>query len=171
MNNTPSSVIKEAGLGIPNIEELKNEIDRRGLSCKEAAYKDMYSSLSATLGVSTGGEIGATLDKLATVIDDLDNLSGLNKFYGNGITTPADFIYSTPFEKMAEEVDKTVKLGTFIFDVTKLAELPVESYSVLGEEFTDSIKVAGAIDVNKLRDGLNGLNQRDKYILEDSLKD
>ena len=172
LSQCPASIAKEAGVGIPNLEQLRSEIERRGLMCKNAEFKDMLNSISSVLAVSTGGELAEGLDKIAELLDSIDHHTGLDKLYGKGIQMPADIVYSTPYEKVAAEVDKAIQLGCYVFDITKLAEVDIAKYEVLGESFVDSIKTAsGSIDTNKLKDSITKLSQVDKYILEDNLKD
>ena len=168
----PSSVIKEAGAGVPDISQMVEEIERRVLQVKDAEIKDMLNSISAVFSVSNGTELGESLEKIAELIDSIDRCTGLDKLYGKGIQMPADIVYSLPCEKVASEADKAIKLGSYVFDLTKLASLDPQKYSILGDNFINSIKTAaGTIDYTKLKYNLEKLSQVDKYILEDSLQD
>ena len=168
----PDSIIKEAGAGIPDIGQMVQEIERRALMVKDAEIKDMLNSVAAVFSVSTGTELNESLEKIAELIDSIDKLAGLDKKYGKGIQMPADIVYSIPCEKAASDINKAIQLGSYVFDITKLASLDPEDYSVLGETFINTIKTAsGTIDSTKLKASLEKLSQVDKYILEDSFKD
>ena len=166
----PDAIIKEAGLGLPNISLLKEELERRSLLCKNAKFKNILVEMYNTVDNTTGKDLGDNLYKLGEVIDGIDRATDLHKYYGKGILLPADILYDVPFEKVAEDFNNMVKLGSFVFDARKLAALPEETYEFLGEQFIDKIKTDGSINNVKLASAIKELSSVERMLLEDQLR-
>jgi hypothetical protein len=71
-----------------------------------------------------------------------------------------------PETKLAEVVEDTVSIHNLYFSITKLAELPAETYSqVLGPDFIAGVAGTDGIDVAKLGPALEALKPEDQHAL------
>ena len=165
-----SSVLREAGFGIPRKDVLMSEILERAQLTKDAEASIALANINELIVGLSDTEIGENLDKIAEVIDAFDREAGLTRHYGVRITTPADMLYDIDL-KMAEALlEDSVELNQHIFSLNKLAELPVGVFTeVLGDGFASSITKNGNIVREKLADELHSLPRPDKAALEDHL--
>ena len=165
-----SSVLREAGYGIPRKDVLMNEILERAQLTKDAESSIALANINELIVGLSDTEIGENLDKLAEVIDAFDRQAGLTKHYGVRITTPADMLYDIDIKMAQALLEDSVELNQQIFSRNKLAELPLEVFTnVLGDAFGSSITKNGSINVEKLADELHSLPKPDKAALEDHL--
>jgi hypothetical protein len=166
----PGCVVREAGYGVPNIDRLKDEIERRSLLCKDADVKAVFNNLSTVIELLPVSELTQGLDKLAETIDHFDHIVGLHNEYGRGILSPADIVYSMPLTKTASDLDNAVKLAAYVFDVRKLAALGVDVFGCMGSEFTDAVVKEGSVDPSLLLQEIEKLSALDRHILESELR-
>ena len=167
VESLPQSVQCDAGVGLPDIAFVKDEISKRAELCEDKDVATVISNINTLVDNVSGEALLTNLDKIAEVITEFDRLTELEKYYGNGILPPSDFLYSMSIKTASETVDFSIKLCDYIFDLRKLAELPKDVFSILGDEF---VKKAGACKVEELRSAIEELSVTDKIILEDYLK-
>jgi hypothetical protein len=168
----PGAVRREAGHGMPRRDTLMAELLARAEMCKDAEISQAVANVNEMIAVSGMDEIGEVLDKVAEVVDALDNAEGLNLGYGKRLLAPADFLYDMDMKEAAAIAEDSVELKNYVFSIQKLAELsPAVFGDVLGEDFVMRIKQAdGKIDRSKLADELYSLPTPDKAALEDHLQ-
>jgi hypothetical protein len=166
-------VRKEAGIGIPNLDFMVEQIcDRvyRAPNAEAGAPLLKAAELISTMAI---GDIGNKLEKFAELVETFDESFGINKEYGKKFLAPSDFIFDVSIKEAEDFLSDKVSLGKYTFSLEKLAELPLEVYTAaLGEDFSDRIKTAEAtVDKEKLSDELYSLPIPDKNALVDAIKD
>lgn len=165
-----SSVLREAGYGVPRKDILMSEILERAQLTKDAEAAIALANINEMLVGLSDTEIGENLDKIAEVVDAFDREAGLTRHYGIRITTPADILFDIHVKSAEALLEDSVELHQHIFSLQKLAELPVDVFTeVLGDGFGTSITKNGSIDREKLADELHSLPRPDKAALEDHL--
>ena len=168
----PSETVRmEAGYGIPRRDFMTAQIlDRAHRTDNEKAVSALLKANEAILTASPT-EVFGVLDKIAEVVSDFDEMTGLNYTYGRTVIAPSQFIYDIPVKEAEEMVEDTVVLGDNAFCATKLAELPASVYaSTLGDDFVSRVEKDGEINPSLLADELNSLPAPDKSALVDSIK-
>ena len=143
---------KEAGFGLPVKELVMQEIDERARLAKHAECGALLANVNKLLAVCVPSELPATMDKVATLINEFDIAEDLTQHYGKRITRPADFLYGLPV-KLAEDLsERAVKVGSAMFDAVKLAEaVPArEFYMALGPGFVNTILESGTFNEDDL---------------------
>lgn len=172
IDELPSSVLREAGYGIPRKDVLMEEILERAYLTKDAECAVLLANINEMVASMPEEDVGANLDKIAEVIEAYDRTSDLTRYYGTKILMPADFLFDINLKTAEEALADSVELDRHVFSLTKLAELPVQVYQeILGEDFGKAIVKAGTeqIDKDKLADNLFSLPKPDKAALEEHL--
>lgn len=170
LESLPGLVQREAGMGVPNIANLRDDLERRAIMCKDAEIKAAFNDLSSMICSSEPEEVAKNLDKIAELLDEYDRTTGLDKKYGKGILTPADIVYEVTLKEAQDSVDSVVKLAAYVFDVRKLSELGTEVFECMGPDFVAGITKNGCVDPAMLKSSLDKLSAVDKHILESELK-
>jgi hypothetical protein len=153
-----TSTEKLAGFTITSTQVLKDWIEAR----QEAAIKlgselaPAYELLAAKFKdvrpyiTQRGDQI-----KLASLLNELDRKSGVDKFYGKSILDPLRTVFNT--EKLASDA---LNLGGYTFSIKKLASLPSTFWSdALGEDIMREIAPDGNVKMSALKDILPTLPQ------------
>jgi len=170
--DVPDTIRREAGYGLPRRDTMCAEILDRAYRCKDAAVAEMLANIVENLAGAPMDEIQCGLDKLAELVDTVDQLEGLDNQYNKKVMAPADFLYSMDTKVAEALADDAVELDRHTFSISKLAELPCSVYAdALGDEFADRVKTAeGKVCRNKLADELFSLPRPDRVALEDHLE-
>lgn len=165
-----SSVLREAGFGLPRKDVLMSEILERAQLTKDAEASIALANINELIVGLSDTEVGENLDKIAEVVDAFDRAAGLTKHYGIRITTPADILYDISVKLAEAMVEDSVELANHVFSLNKLAELSPDVFgSVLGDDFAKAITKSGSIDRELLSDNLHSLPHPDKSALEEHL--
>jgi len=163
-NMLDDSITREAGEGIPRRTVLMRELIERAHIAKDAEAGMLLLNINNLIGELQAGEVGQNLDKIAEVIDEFDQLEGLNKTYGIKVTHPADFLHGVATKSAEVYIEKSIKLNRLVFDTGKLVELGAGVFAdVLGEKFAEDILFE---DADKLKQALSELSPADKAALE-----
>ena len=166
------TVRKEAGQGLPRRDTLMQELLDRARLAKSAEASVAIGNLVESLATVGPDELMTQLDKIAEVIDMLDQSEGFDKQYGKRMLSPAEFIYDIDPKVAEAMLEDAVELDQHVFSLKKLAGLSPDVFgAVLGDEFVSRVKQAdGKIDVEKLGDELFSLPRPDRTALEQHLQ-
>lgn len=154
---TPSTE-KLAGFTITSTQILKDWIEAR----QEAAMKigsemaPAYELLASKFkGVRPYITKRDDQIKLASLLNELDHKSGVDKFYGKSILDPLRTVFNT--EKLASDA---MDLGGYTFSIKKLAALPSTFWSdALGSDIMREIAPDGNVKMSMLKEILPTLPQ------------
>ena len=126
----PTSLLREAGFGIPSKGTLVSELTERATLMKDAENSTVLMKLAKTIGGASPAELTDVLDKVAATIEAFDRLEGLDMFYGTRLTFPADFVYGVTIKEAEEFTRNSIALGRHVYDVRKLAaEVPAQVFT------------------------------------------
>jgi hypothetical protein len=154
---TPSTE-KLAGFTITSTQILKDWIEAR----QEAATKigselaPAYELLASKFrGVRPYLTQRNDQIKLASLLNEMDKQSGVDKFYGKSILDPLQTVFNT--EKLASDA---LNLGGYTFSLKKLAALPPTFWSdALGSDIMREIAPDGNVKLSMLKEILPTLPQ------------
>lgn len=163
----PTSVLREAGHGLPDKQLLMNELLERAHLIKDAGVSAQLAGLVEAVHNASPEELLGGLDKIAEVVDAVDTATGLSKHYGRKLLSPADFTHSIAMDKAAQDLEDIIELDKLAFDAQALLQIPAEFYArVCGQEFVDASKVDGLMDKMAFVKAANALTKIDKSVLE-----
>lgn len=164
-------VRREAGHGLPRRDTLMAELLHRAELTKDAECSAAVANLNQLLACASAEEMGDMLDKVAEIVDALDQIEGFDKQYGKKLLSPADILCDIDVKAAEEAMQDSVELDRHVFSLKKLAELSPDVFeAALGEDFAGRIKSAeGGVDKAKLADELFSLPRPDRAALEDHL--
>lgn len=171
VEDLPTTVLKEAGEGIPRRSIIIEELGERAKLAKDAEFATLVENINTLLKAADENEIYDAMDKLASMIEAFDQAEGLVPQYGIKVSYPADFLMSLTQKQASAYVETTVVLRKHAFDVTKLAEsVPVAAIEdVLGADFAAKVAENGKLDAKRLKIELDALPQAEKSALEQHL--
>ena len=172
----PKAVLSEAGRGLPELAKLAEELEYRADLTKDPEMAAKLAEVTKGILAATPKDIMDSLQKLAEVIERYDSAAGLlEKRASKHLPMPSDIIYSLDEMQAKEAIDDSVELDKYVFSITKLAELPLATYTdILGDDFADAISVKKAdgtqsINTQKLEENLFSLPKPDKVALEEHI--
>jgi len=159
----PDSVRKEAGYGLPDVDMLKAEIAERAKLASDADTGAVLANLVRVLDADDGTMLSQGLDKIASILDDFDQVSGLDTQLGRKVPFVADVLYAGNLNKAASDTDYAVTIGTDVFDCRKLAGVLDHGLvrDSMGAEFAakcGKVDLYAAIEPAGLKKALDGLN-------------
>jgi len=167
----PSYVLmKEAGFGVPNRANLMSELLERARITKdpEIAYK--YAQINETIATASTEDLLANLEKLAEVIDMLDEANGLKSQYNVKLLSPNESIYTMTLKEASAVVDDAIVLDKYTMKISSMAKLDPDTFNVLGDDFANELSTDGKLDVQKMATILPTLPAPDKKLLEEEIK-
>jgi hypothetical protein len=143
------STEKLAGFTMTSTRLLRDWVEARkeAASILESSVKTAYEKLAHELGgpdrlISDRGD----QVKLASLVSELDEKSGVNQFYGESIPDPIQTVYNT-----TKKASDMVQIGSLMIDKAKLAALPMSFWeSLLGDDVAKEIATNGDPDIDKL---------------------
>ena len=161
-------VHREAGYALPDIPKLEAEINFRIDLTKDAETKELLNGIKGLIPVMDCSE--NELDKVASMLTELDKLNGLDQEYGKRLSTPADAIYGWSIKQAEEYVNDTLVVDKKAFSLNKLAALDISFYKeTLDPELFSAITTDGEVDAEKLASIVPTLPLPEKMNLEESL--
>jgi len=167
----PSEVLmKEAGFGIPNRNQLMQEILERARISTDPEIACKFASLNEYVASASTEDLIGNLDKLASVIDTLDNANGLTDMYNVRIMSPQETIYQMSVKEASSIVDDSVVLVRHTLKLSKMAELNPDVFNVLGDDFSKELSTDGKLDIKKMAAILPTLPLPDKRLLEEEIE-
>lgn len=114
------------------------------------------------------------LDKLAGLVDSVDQHTGLYKYYYEGVPMPEEFIFNIQEKEAQAFLDSNVMLTTGkAYKLAELKGLQLEKLAeVVGKEFSDAIMdKSGQVDWAKFAEIAPTLPRGDARLLESLLKE
>jgi hypothetical protein len=160
------AVLREAGLGIPVRQDIMEEALYRAKHAEDQELGSAMLALSTGIACARPEELLGLANKAAELFDSYDRTTGDHRAYGVKAIMPADLVFSLPETKLAEVVEDTVSIHNLYFSITKLAELPAETYSqVLGPDFVARVSGPQGLEPTKLGMALEALKPEDQHAL------
>lgn len=142
-------VLKLAGFVVSSTRQTQDWLEARSAALPESQhlYKVAYEKLADELKHHPDeSKDRPGLLKLAATIAELDERSGLDRYYDRKIPDPLKTVFNT--SKLAES---TVDLAGTMVPIKKLAGLPASFWEDLGgRELSDELCPGGKMDVSKL---------------------
>lgn len=126
--------------------------------------KKLYNKLGQTLAGNV--KDSGMLFKVAGLLERMDKMTGLDRFYGTQIKDAFDTVFNMNI-KEAQELLNILNINGKNFLLEDLANIPADVYEeAMGEDFLDNVKSQdGLLDINKLKDVINALPAPDKNTL------
>lgn len=143
------STQKLAGFTITSTKVMKDWIEARKMAAENlkstvvGAYEKLARAYDRVDPYITDRSVQL---KLAALIDELDQESGVHQFYGKSMLTPLETVFNT--DKVATG---QIMIGSLMLDKDKLAALPMSFWeSLLGDDVAKEIATDGEPDIDKL---------------------
>lgn len=167
----PALIYKEAAEAVPYRPVLMDEILERAKLTKDAEAAAVIGTLVEMVNFATSDDLIKSASEIVGLIDQLDQLNGLTKYYGTKILSPNEVVYSMPIKEAESVADDSLQLDKLTFSITKLAELGNQIFEdVLGEDFVNEIvDESGKLDTSKMAAVLPTLPRPDKVVLEEHI--
>lgn len=144
-----SSTQKLAGFTITSTRIMKDWVEARKVAAEN--LKSSVASAYEKLARAYDGADAYITDKsvqvkLAALIEELDQQSGVQQYYGKSLLDPLQTVFNT--DKVATS---QVMIGSLMLDKDKLAALPLSFWeSLLGDDIAKEIATDGEPDIDKL---------------------
>jgi len=112
------------------------------------------------------------LEKLAGLIDSVDQNTGLYRYYYEGVPMPEEFCFNIQEKEAQAFLDAHVELTTgAAYPISQLKKLPLAKIAeVMGQEFADAVSVNGNVDWDKFAEVAPTLPRDDAKLLESLIK-
>jgi uncharacterized protein len=160
----PFSLGAMAERNFPNYVTVVGEIKSRALRLDDHSKKASLIKLADSIEQIEERDVDS-FSKLAQVLEEIDKMENLKRFYGRGISNPSESVFNTVPESVFGDI-QVIKLGSLEFSAQELKEVAFDMFKqALDEE--DFMKVAqnNEIDVFKL----NEVSENSKKRLEQYL--
>ena len=165
---------KQAGKGVPDMEELYCELCNRSHLAKSAEHKAAILKLAEAVKKTPREIVGQqSLVKLAETMELTDHTLGIYGKYTDTIRRPDDIVFKTTFRKAASEMLRIVPLQTGnIYAKEQLAKLAREDVvSLLGDDFASEVSTGLDLDPEKFAEQAATLPLPDAQILDRMLNE
>ena len=143
------STQKLAGFTITSTQVMKDWVEARKVAAESlkssvaGAYEKLARSYDGADAYITDKSVQV---KLASLIDELDQQSGVQQYYGKSLLDPIQTVFNT--DKVATG---QVMIGSLMLDKDKVAALPLSFWeSLLGDDIAKEISTDGEPDIDKL---------------------
>lgn len=144
-----SSTQKLAGITITSTKVMQDWIEARKMAAEnlQSTVANAYEKLARAYDDADPYIQDRTVQtKLAALIDELDQKSGVHQYYGKSLPDPLQTVFNT--NKLATG---QVMIGSLMIDKDKLAALPLSFWeSLLGDDVAKEIATDGEPDMDKL---------------------
>ena len=109
-NEIPDRVMKTAGLGVPDMEDLVASVVARSLVIKEDD-RDLFIKAAGQLtNLDSGDRTMGMLEQTCDFLDSFDKVNNLTRFYGNRFPDPVSSVFRHTI-KEAETLSRSVKVA------------------------------------------------------------
>lgn len=147
-----------AGAVETHLDLVKEAVEARAAAARGTTAQQAYDKLASVLDFYPTRLVDHEIQtKLASYLNDLDEVAGLKKEYDRKIADPILTVFNTnKLTKIA--VGDGVELGTTVFPISQLAGVPPSLYDdVLGPDFSQEVCPNGACDPQRLAQVLETL--------------
>ena len=147
-----------AGAVETHLEQVKEAVEARAAACLGTKAHEAYDKLASLLDNYPERLVDHQIQtKLASYLNDLDEVAGLKKEYDRRIPDPILTVFNTnKLTKIA--IGDGVQLGDSVFPISQLAGVPPSLYDdVLGPDFSQEVCPNGACDPQRLAQVLETL--------------
>lgn len=178
----PDYIEKVAGVGYPDLEILVDNIEKRAeLVVHEKLHTPMKRRKTAQdlrelaqivkMQPKTSRE-DASLDKIATTLQFIDNEYGLHGHYGHCIDDP-DCAVRPHSQKTAQEIEKyACELNGAIYDRRDFEQVKIaDILETMGPDYVTAMSSGLQIDGEKVAEALEVMNELEKTLFSDILKE
>lgn len=162
-------VEKQAGRGIPDVDELYTTIMRRAKLASPQKFAVEIEKLAETVKETPKQALQPNeLVKLASVLDTIDHSIGLKGKYTEILPRPEDVLFKVTYTKAASDHTKLCALQTgSIYEKGQLAKLARENVeSLFGSDFANEVCTGLEVDAEKLAEVAHTLPRPDAELLE-----
>ena len=141
-----TETLKYAGLVQSNLSEAANWIEARAYKADNVKHSEAYTKLANVVG-NLGKETSRDqLIKVANTLENLDSMSGLDRYYHKNLPDSVSTIFNTK-EAMAPSVEMS---GKQVGLEKLLAVDPAVYGDILGSDIVEEITENGELDSQKL---------------------
>ncbi len=153
--SVPDGIRKTAGRGLARPDDVVNELTIRAELCNDPDTALALAKMAEHVAERGMEALDGTTEKIAELVEDTDVIEGWRGRYGKDMTSPEDFLFSMDVKQAEAVLDDVVEVGGEALSLSKLAELPGETFDdVLGEGFAASVSRGGRISPRMLGDAL-----------------
>mgnify|MGYP003120534012 CR=1 FL=1 len=157
--------LKYAGLVQTDISEASNWIEARAYKAEDPKHTEAYTKLSSIVSNLDNTTSRDQLIKIANTLENLDSLSGLDKYYHRNLPDSISTIFNTK-TAMAPSVEMAGKQ----IGLEKLLAIDPSVYGdILGSDIVEEITENGEIDSQKLIEVFETLPADMKQLLVEKL--
>lgn len=168
--DVPEVVSKEAMDAVPYRPFLMAELMERTLLTKDAEAATVIGALVETLQFASSEELIKSAEDFVSTIDELDQLNGLDKYYGSRLLSPSEVVFSMTVKQAESLAHDSITLNRLTFSATKLASLSADLFKeALGDDILTEISDNGRLVADKLAAVIPTLPRPDKLILEQAI--
>lgn len=167
----PDGIRKTAGHGLARPDDVVNELTIRAELCRDPDTALALAKMAEHVAERGVESLDGTTGKIAELVEDTDVIEGWRGRYGRDMTAPEDFLFSMDVKQAEAVLDDVVEVGGEALSLSKLAELPPDTFdNVLGEGFSAAVSENGRIVPRMLGDALAKKTAEDLNELSAALK-
>jgi len=178
----PEEIEKYAGQGVADLEVLSDNLIKRAELVKISRLhtpakrrktaqhlEDLVQIISVTPNASSSPE---SLDKVAAVVQFVDNEYGLSKHYADGYLDAPDIAAYPLSTKTGAEIEKyAFQIGTDVYDIRDFERLKIaDIINTLGNEYAEVMSSGLALDHEKIATVLEVMNNLELVLFRDMAK-
>ena len=168
--DVPEVVSKEAMDAVPYRPFLMQELLERAMITKDAEAAMVIGTMVELLQFANSDELIKSADDFVHMVDELDQLNGLTKYYGSRLLSPNEIVFSMTVKDAEALADDSITLDKYTFSATKLASLdPGLFREALGDGIIAELSDKGGLSADKLAAVLPTLPRPDKLMLEQAI--
>ena len=168
--DVPELISKEAMDAVPYRPFLMAELMERALLTKDAEAATVIGSLVEMLQFASSDDLVKSAEDFVHTLDDLDQLNGLDKYYGTRLLSPSEVVFSMTVKKAEALAADAITLGSMTFSAVKLAGLPPSVFGeALGDDVLTEISEDGKLSADKMASVIPTLPRPDKLVLEQAI--
>lgn len=169
---------RATGLGMTHPQVAAEKVAQRWLMIKNVAahvgYAEKLAELVQVLHTMAPQDMNTqTLEKCASLIDIIDQETGIAKHYADGVDMPEEMFFDMLSKEAEAILDQMVTLQTgSTYPIGLFASLPLEKIAaVMGKDFSDAVTdLNGQIDPVQFADIAATLPALDACVMERAIK-
>ena len=170
---TAEYLARAAGEGSAFPADIATKLAQRAIMVKRQ-YPDLAMKLAEIAEAIENEKIlpASRLEKLAGLVDSVDQSTGLFRYYYEGVPMPEEFLYDIQEKEAQAFLDSHIQLQTgATYPLSQLKKLPLSKIAeVMGKEFADAVSANGKISWDKFAEIAPTLPRGDAKLLESIIK-